>query len=125
VEVIRLSEDKKSQPKQHRCHLGALALATVLSVIGACAMAGSIVIENLTRRFPNGASFNANINAARPFNATRTFNAQLLAQRAPMNLTYAPWLNMLGLICLISITIILVALLFQSRSAAASRITKT
>jgi hypothetical protein len=87
-------------------------------------MAGSIVIEKLTRRFPNPGNFNANFNVTRPFNATRTFNPQLVAQRAPATIAYASWLNILGLACLVGITIILVVLLFQNRSEAPSRTTK-
>jgi hypothetical protein len=84
-------------------------------------MAGSVVIENLTRRFPGPGNFNANFNVTRPFNATRTFNPQLVTQRAPATFAYASWLNILGLVCLIGITIILVVLLFQSRAETPSR----
>jgi hypothetical protein len=121
---LDLSEEKKPPPKRPRSPFGALVLATVLSVIGAIAMAGSIVIENFTRRFPNRGAFNVNFNVTRPFNATRTFNVQVLAQRVPTNFTYASWLNILGFACLVGITIILVVLLLQSRSGFASRITK-
>lgn len=119
-----MSEEKKSPPKQHRSGYGALVLATVLSVIGGCAMAGSIVIDSFTRRFPNPGGFNLGFNVTRPFNATRTFNAQVVAQTGPANFTYASWLNVLGLACLVAIAIILIALLFQSRSSgSASRST--
>jgi hypothetical protein len=121
---LDLSEEKKPPPKHPRSPFGVLVLATVLSVVGAIAMAGSIVLENFTRRFPNSGSFNVNFNVTRPFNATRTFNAQVLAQRGPTNFTYASWLNILGFACLVGITIILVVLLFQSRSGSAAGITK-
>ena len=110
-----MSEEEKSPLKQHRSHTRALVLATVLSVIGACAMAGSIAIENFTRRFPNRGNLNANLNIPPQFNATRTFNAQVVVQRIPPNVTYGSWLGILGFACLVGITIILVALLFQNR----------
>ncbi len=100
-------------------------MATVLSVIGACAMAGSILMENLTRRFPSNGNFNAGFNVTRTFNATRTFNPQLAAERVPTSFTYASWLNILGFGCLVGIAIILVALLFQSRSKPTSGNLKT
>jgi uncharacterized membrane protein YgdD (TMEM256/DUF423 family) len=111
-----LVEEKESPPKQHLPQHGAIILATVLSVIGVCTMAGSILIESLTPRFPNPGGFNLGFNVTRPFNATRTFDVQVVAQRVPTNFTYASWLNILGFACFIGITIILVALLFQSRS---------
>ena len=114
-----MSEEKKSPQKQSRSHFGALLLATVVSVIGACAMAASIVIQNsFMRRFPGNFT---NFNASRPFNATRTFNAQLAVQRAPAAFGYTSWLNLLGLACLGVVAIILVILLFQNRSGATSR----
>jgi hypothetical protein len=121
---LDLGEEKKPPPKHPRSPFGALVLATVLSVIGTIAMAGSLVIGNFTRRFPTSRSFNVNFNVTRPFNATRTFNAQVLAQRVPTNFTYASWLNILGFACPVGITIILVVLLFQGRSGFASRTMK-
>lgn len=116
-----MSEEKKSPQKQSRSHFGALLLATVVSVIGACAMAASIVIQNsFTRRFPSSGNF-ANFNVTRPFNGTRTFTGQFVAQRVPSSFGYASWLNVLGLACLVVVAIILVVLLFQSRSGSTPR----
>jgi len=120
-EAISLTEEKKSKPKQSRSNFGALLLATVVSVIGACAMAASMVIQNsFMRRFAGNGNF-ANFNATRPFNGTRTFNGQFAAQRAPAAFGYTSWLNMLGLACLVAVAIILVVLLFQNRSGSGSR----
>jgi hypothetical protein len=115
-----LSEEKKSPQKQPRSHFGALLLATVVSVIGACAMAASVVIQNSTRRFPSNGNF-PNFNVTRPFNATRTFSGQFVAQRVPTSFGYASWLTVLGLACLVVVAIILVVLLFQSRSGSTPR----
>jgi len=116
-----LSEEKKSRQQQSRSHFGALLLATFVSVIGACAMAASIVIQNsFARRFPSNGNF-ASFNVTRPFNATRTFNGQFVAQRVPTSFGYASWLNVLGLACLVVVAIILVVLLFQSRSGSTPR----
>jgi len=41
---------------------------------------------------------------------------QIPAQRITGGFAYNPWLNILGFGCLLAITIILVILLFQSRS---------
>ena len=60
-------------------------------------MAASIVIQNsFTRRFPSGGNF-ANFNVTRPFNTTRTFNGQFVAQGVRTDFGYASWLNVLGL----------------------------
>jgi hypothetical protein len=80
-------------------------------------MAGSVVIGSFARRFPNPAGANFAFNATRPFNGTRGFNPQVVAQRAPPTFTYTTWLNILGLACLVAIAIMLVVLLFQSRSS--------
>lgn len=114
-----MSEGKKSPQKQS--HFAALLLATVVSAIGGCAMAASMVIQNpFARRFPSSGSF-ANFNVTRPFNATRSFNGQFVAQRLPTGLGYASWLNVVGLACLVVVAIVLVFLLFQNRSASTSR----
>ena len=116
-----MSEEKKSKLKQSQSHFGALLLATVVSVIGACAMAASLVIQNsFMRRFTGNGNF-VNFNATRPFNGTRTFNGQFVAQRAPAAFGYTSWLNVLGLVCLVVVAIILVILLFQNRSGSSSR----
>lgn len=110
-----MSEDKIIA-KSHQSHFGGLLLATVLSVIGTCAMAGSILLQNFTRRFPGNGNFQGNFNVTRPFNATRTLNLQVAAQRSATGFEYASWLNILGFACLLAITIIVVILLFQSKS---------
>jgi hypothetical protein len=112
-----VSEENKLTQKQPRSHFGALLLATILSVVGACAIGGSVVLQNLfTRRFPNNGSFNVNFNMTRPFNATRTFTGEIVAQRVGMTFVYASWLDILGLACLVILAIILAMLLFGSRS---------
>ena len=110
-----MSEENKSTQKQS--HFGALLLATILSVVGACAVGGSVALQNLfTRRFPRNGSFNVNFNLTRPFNATRTFTGQVVAQRVGADFAYASWLELLGLACFIIVAIILTVLLFRSKS---------
>jgi hypothetical protein len=109
-----LSEDKIIA-KPHQSNFGGLLLATVLSVIGACAMAGSILLQSFTRRFPATGNFVGNFNVPRPFNATRTFMMQIPAQRVTTGFAYGSWLNILGFACLLAVTIIVVVLLLQSR----------
>jgi len=82
-------------------------------------MAGSILLQNFTRRFPVNGNFVGNFNVTRPFNATRTFNLQIPAQRVTTGFAYGSWLNILGFACLLAVTIIVVILLFQSRSGSA------
>ena len=113
-----MSEDK-IVAESHQSHFRGLLLATVLSVIGTCAMAGSILLQNFTRRFPVNGNFVGNFNVTRPFNATRTFNLQIPAQRVTTGFAYGSWLNILGFACLLAVTIIVVILLFQSRSGSA------
>ena len=116
-----MSEKKKPPQKQSRFHFGALLLATIVSVVGACAMAASMVIQNsFMRRFGSSGNF-ANFNTTRPFNATRTVNGQFAAQRAAAGFGYASWLNVLGLACVVVVAIILLILLFQNRSGSTSR----
>jgi hypothetical protein len=108
---------KESKPARKQPHFGALLLATILSVVGACAVGGSVALQNLfTRRFPSNGGFNVNFNVTRPFNATRTFTGQVAAQRLGANFAYASWLELLGLACFIIIAIILIVLLFCSRA---------
>jgi hypothetical protein len=112
---LDLSEETKSTQKQ-RSNFGALLLATILSVVGACAIGGSVALQDLfARRFPSNGGFNV----TRPFNATRTFTGQVVAQRAGMSFGYASWLDILGLACVVIIAIILIILLFGNRSSSA------
>ena len=103
--------------KKRKDNRGTLLLATVLSTVGACAMAASIAVQRfLTPRFPR--SFNASVNVTLPLNGTRTFYVPIV-QRAPAGFGYGSWLNLLGFACLIAVTILLIILLFQNRSDSA------
>jgi hypothetical protein len=114
-----MSEENKSAQKQS--HFGALLLATILSVVGSCAVGGSVALQNFTRRFPSNGSFNVNFNVTRPFNATRTFTGQVVAQRVGADFAYASWLGLLGLACLIIVAIILTVLLLGSKSHSSAK----
>ena len=92
---------------------GAVLLATILAVIGSCAMGAGLAIQSLFRpRFQR--NFNGNLNMTSVFNATRTFNGQFAAQR--MSFGYASWLNMLGFACLVAVAVILVVVLFLNKA---------
>jgi len=121
-----LSEEKFLSTRQHGTEYMALLLATVLSVVGACAMGASVVLQRFSaRRF--GRNFNANFNMTRTFNATagQTFSGQFMAQRVPMSFLYASWLSLLGFGCLIAIAIILISLLFLNRAGSSRKGGKT
>jgi hypothetical protein len=119
---LDLSEENKSTQKQQPSHSGALLLATILSVVGACAIAASVALQNLfMRRFLSNGSVNANFNVTRSFNVTRTFTGQVAAQRVGTNVAYASWLNILGLACFILIAMILIMLLLGSKSHSSHR----
>jgi hypothetical protein len=117
---LDMSEENKSAQKQS--HFGALLLATILSVVGSCAVGESVALQNLfTRRFPSNGSFNVNFNVTRPFNATRTFTGQVVAQRVSADFACASWLELLGLACLIIVAIILTVLLLGSKSYSSAK----
>jgi hypothetical protein len=113
LKVTCLIEKNESPHKKRKANPWTLRLATVLSTVGACAMAASIAIQSvLTSRFPR--TFNASVNVTLPFNATRTFYVPI-AQRAPTGFGYGSWLNLLGFACLIAVTVLLIILLFRNR----------
>ena len=101
---------EQSKPIKKASGSGALLLATVLALIGACAMGAGLALQSMFRPRFQG-NFNGN------FNATRTFNGQFAAQR--MGFGYLSWLNILGFACLVAIAVILLVVLSQRRSQAA------